>query len=259
MRRWMRCNGWTRSADAAAARNLSGGLRARAWRAITSKSTRVCSSGRSWWNAQWPRIPMEIIEVGNEYYILAKSPLADDRTRVLKHGDTFAIFDRYGDIHPVGLREQGIYHAGTRFLSKLVLEIEDKRPMLLSSTIREDNVLLAVDLSNPDITESDAKLPRGLLHIYRSKFLWESVCYERLRLRNYSLDPVDSWLTLSFGADFADIFEVRGQGREIRGQRITDLVEDSSLTLSYEGLDRMMRRMRIRCDSRDAMLAPGEM
>src|SRR5690349_14174514 len=74
---------------------------------------------------------MDIIEVANEYYILAKSPLADDRTRVLKEGDTFAVFDRYGDIQPFGLGEQGIYHEGTRFLSRLVLEVADKRPLLL--------------------------------------------------------------------------------------------------------------------------------
>ena len=32
--------------------------------------------------------------------ILAASSLADERTRVLKHGDTFTIFDHYGDISP---------------------------------------------------------------------------------------------------------------------------------------------------------------
>src|SRR5579862_927551 len=98
---------------------------------------------------------MEVIEVGDQYYILAKSALADDRTHVLKHGDTFAIFDRYGDIQPVGLGEQGIFHGGTRFLSKLVLQIAGKRPMLLSSTIREDNLLLSIDLSNPDLVDGN--------------------------------------------------------------------------------------------------------
>ena len=46
---------------------------------------------------------MEIIEVGHEFYILATSALADQRTRVQKQSYTFAIFDRYGDIQPVGL------------------------------------------------------------------------------------------------------------------------------------------------------------
>jgi hypothetical protein len=42
------------------------------------------------------------------YHILAASSPADDRTRVLKHGDTFAIFDHYGDIKPGGLGEEGL-------------------------------------------------------------------------------------------------------------------------------------------------------
>src|ERR1051326_7134384 len=104
---------------------------------------------------------MEVIEVGDQYYILAKSPLADDRTLVLKHDDTFAIFDRYGDIQPVGLGEQGIYHAGTRFLSKLVLQIAGKRPMLLSSTIREDIFCLEFAPLNPDLGDGDEIL-RGV-------------------------------------------------------------------------------------------------
>lgn len=49
---------------------------------------------------------MDVIEVGDQYYILAKSSMADDRTRVLKHGEAFAVFDRYGDIQPVGMGEQ---------------------------------------------------------------------------------------------------------------------------------------------------------
>ena len=202
---------------------------------------------------------MDIIEVGNQFYILATSALADDRTRVLKHADSFAIFDRYGDIQPVGLGEQGIYHEGTRFLSKLVLHIGTERPMLLSSTVREDNVLLAVDLSNPDIyLDGEAILQRGTLHIYRSKFLWENTCYERIRVRNYGLFPVESSLSLQFDSDFADIFEVRGQKRERRGRRLQDVVDGSAAVLSYEGLDRVVRRMRIGCGPAPQKLSRSE-
>ena len=36
----------------------------------------------------------DVIEVGQQFYIRASSSLADDRTRVLLNGDTFAVFDR---------------------------------------------------------------------------------------------------------------------------------------------------------------------
>src|SRR4051812_40990195 len=155
-----------------------------------------------------PRLD-DIIQVEDQFYILATTAAAEDRVRVLKHGETFAVFDRYGDIRPVGLGEEGVYHEGTRFLSRLELRLSGTRPLLLSSTVRDDNTLLAVDLTNPDITVGDeVAVPRGTLHIFRSKFLWQAVCYERLKILNHGLTPVHLSLSLSFGADFDDIFEV---------------------------------------------------
>jgi hypothetical protein len=99
----------------------------------------------------------DVIEVGQQFYISANSSLADDRTRVLLHGDTFAVFDRSGDIQPVGTGQQGIFHLETRHISRLELKLCGVRPLLLSSTIREDNVLFAVDLTNPDIHLASGK------------------------------------------------------------------------------------------------------
>ena len=45
----------------------------------------------------------DVLAVDNEYYVRATSGLADHRTRVLKYGDTFAVFNRYGDIEALAL------------------------------------------------------------------------------------------------------------------------------------------------------------
>src|SRR5438874_1619531 len=66
---------------------------------------------------------LDVIELGDEFYIRAQSSLADDRTRVLLDGGTFAIFDRYGDIQPVGFGQQGIFDQDTRYLSRLELRL----------------------------------------------------------------------------------------------------------------------------------------
>ena len=71
--------------------------------------------------------------------------------RVLKQGESVALFDCYRDIQAIGLGEQGLYHEGTRYLSHLALRLNGERRLLLSSTIKEDNALLAVHLPNPDI------------------------------------------------------------------------------------------------------------
>src|SRR5579862_1066729 len=181
----------------------------------------------------------DVIEVGQHFYIRASSSLADDRTRVLLNGDTFAVFDRGGDVQPVGFGQQGIFHKETRHVSRLEMHFAGERPLLLSSTIREDNVLFAVDLTNPDLVlPSGETLPRGTLHIYRTKFLTERVAYDQVTLHNYGEVTIDGDISCDFEADFADIFEVRGQKRARRGESLPEVVEQSSVTLEYEGLDR---------------------
>jgi hypothetical protein len=65
----------------------------------------------------------DVIRVKDQFYVLATSPFADDRTRVLKYGDTFVVLNRFGDIGSAGLGEQGLYHGGTRYLSRFVLRL----------------------------------------------------------------------------------------------------------------------------------------
>ncbi|RMH38110.1 MAG: amylo-alpha-1,6-glucosidase [Nitrospirae bacterium] len=188
----------------------------------------------------------KVIKLGDEHYILATSALADDRTRVLKHGETFAVFNRYGDIQPIGLKEQGLYHEGTRFLSRMELMLETTHPFLLSSAIRQDNTLLAVDLTNPDVSLNDHTfIPRGTVYLSRAKLLWQSCCYERFRLINFGLDTLDITFSLHVDSDFADIFEVRGERRAKRGDRFYSVDESGCLVISYTGLDGIRRQTRI--------------
>src|SRR5262245_39954439 len=192
----------------------------------------------------------EVVSLHEQFYIQATSSRADDRTRVLKHDATFAVFDRFGDVQPVGLGEQGVYHEGTRYLSRLELRIGGRRPLLLSSTVKKENDLLTVDLATPDLKDQSGELvlPRGTLHVFRTKFLWRSCCYERLRISNFATGAVDVELAVSFNADYADIFEVRGSKRERRGTRREPVLERQRVTLGYEGLDGKVRRTRLAFD-----------
>src|SRR5207237_10620272 len=88
-----------------------------------------------------------------QYYIATSSAPPDDRTRVVRYAKMFAVFDRYGDVEPSGLGEEGTFYEGTRFLSELALFIDNSRPLLLSSTVREDNSLFTADLTNVDIDQ----------------------------------------------------------------------------------------------------------
>jgi len=186
------------------------------------------------------------------YTIQATAPPAAKRTRVLKQDNTFGVFDEYGDIDSETVKEEGVFHQGTRFLSRLQLKLLGNRPVLLSSTVRQDNVILSADLTNPGVFRDGALLlPHGTLHIRRSQFLWHDVLYMSVEIRNFSLAPIEIGLLIDFAADFADIFEVRGETRPKRGVLHPPRLEggsnqDQSVVLAYDGLDNVSRRTVIR-------------
>jgi glycogen debranching enzyme len=182
-------------------------------------------------------------EDDDRFHILATSSLTDHVTRVLKHADTFAVFDAHGDVHPRGARERGLYHAGTRFLSKLRLRLGSDELLLLSSTVRQNNLLLAVDLTNPDVHDGEQLvIPYGTLHVLRAKFLWRGACFEKLEITNFGSGPVETELRLSYDADFVDLFEVRGNRRPRRGELLEAELGERRVVLGYRGLDRVVRR-----------------
>ncbi len=193
-----------------------------------------------------PVQPADISGDADRYYILATSALADDQDLVLKEGDTFGVFDRNGDILPVGLAEEGLYHRGTRHLSRLSLRFGRQQPMLLSSAIKQDNALIAVDLTNLDVSDHEGvKIPRGTLHLSRVLVVWDGVLYQRFTFRNYGLASIATPFVLGFGADFSDIFEVRGTRRPRRGEMLPSEVGSGSVVLAYQGLDGVTRRTRV--------------
>ena len=183
---------------------------------------------------------------GDPHHVLAPSSVADERTRVLKHGDTFAVFDHFGHIQPSGLGEQGLYHQGTRYLSCLAIDLDDRAPFFLGSTVRDENDQLSVALTNPDrIRDGLIELPLGTLHLSVRTLIWQSACHWRLRVKNHGAAVVDASIQIRFGADFADIFEVRGMKRKARGHDLHAEVAPGRVVLGYVGLDGRRRETRL--------------
>ena len=94
-----------------------------------------------------------MIDAEKPYEILVEGGLLDDHTLVTVRGDTFGLFDRLGDIVPPQQGRHGLFHAGTRYLSRLHLSLWGARPALLSSGVREEDGALIVRVkkhSDPD-------------------------------------------------------------------------------------------------------------
>ena len=190
----------------------------------------------------------EMLKLEEQFAIVSEAERPAATVRVLKQDDTFAVYDPHGDVIPGPGSPYGLYHAGTRFLSCFELRLGRRQPLLLSSTVAEDNSSFTADLTNPDVVR-DGKviLSRGALHVFRSRVLSNGGSIERIRVANHDLHSIEVPLTVRFDSDFADVFEVRGTRRSDRGHRLANTSGGSSVILRYRGLDGVERRTRIQC------------
>ncbi|HJQ57407.1 MAG TPA: amylo-alpha-1,6-glucosidase [Vineibacter sp.] len=186
----------------------------------------------------------------SQFFVPALVGQDEHRPHVLKQGDTFAVFDRRGDAVTGPASSDGLFHRDTRFLSHLRLAVGGAAPILLQSTLNDDNTILTCDLTNPDLYDQDGRvvLMHDLIHIRRSRFLWNAACLERLTVRNFDRVQRELLLQVAFAADFADLFEVRGTRRHVRGTIHAPMLTSDSVTLGYTGLDRVVRKTALTFD-----------
>jgi glycogen debranching enzyme len=185
-----------------------------------------------------------------QFFIPASASLQERRPRTLKHGDTFGVFDHNGDALAGPGSPEGIYHRDTRHLSLLYLTVGGARPLLLGSILRDDNAVLTCDLTNSDLFDSEGRLAleHDLIHIRRSRFLWNKTCHDRITVRNFDESTRRIRMDIAFAADFADLFEVRGTQRERRGTLHDPEVGEDGVVLAYTGLDGKVRETRLHFD-----------
>src|SRR5262245_10736234 len=98
---------------------------------------------------------VEMTQISSEasFYISATGVKTLTR-RTLKSAHAFIVTDTHGDIGASAGDPDGLFHADTRFLSRLELLLNGEQPLLLGSNVRDDNTMLAVDLTNPDFYDN---------------------------------------------------------------------------------------------------------
>ncbi len=196
----------------------------------------------------WPR--QEPAAAPESYHIEATRSLVDRTLRTLKHDDLFGVFDKQGDCQGAPGAPDGLYYQDTRFLSGLGLRIGGMAPLLLGSVLLDDNGAMVVDLANADFHDADGKvwLQRDAIHASRIKFLCGTACYERISARCFGRIGQPIALDLAFAADFADLFEVRGDRRPRRGTLAVAVVDGRTVRFAYQGLDGVERTTTLHFD-----------
>src|SRR5271155_3671212 len=181
-----------------------------------------------------PAITPPRIELLSEasFYIPATEPTTRSRL-TMKQDDCFMVFDSHGDIGASPGAPDGLFYCDTRYLSHFELLINGLQPLLLGSNLSDDNGVLSVDLTNPDIYyEKRVILQKNLLHVARTVFVWRSTLFHRFAVRNFSAERVRLLLSITFDNDFADVFEVRGSHRARRGA-VRSIVEGNAADFVY--------------------------
>jgi len=194
-------------------------------------------------------LPSDDVIIGEHYYILASGVAADLPKLVLKHDESFLVADRRGDFPNLPTSEFGFYFGDTRFLRQLELRVYGQRPLTLNAGVSEDGLQASIDVTNPDVALApEILLPGRSLRIARRLTLYDQQLYQVLAVENFANQPHELKLTLTFAADFVDVFEVRGHPRERRGTALDPEVTTDAVRLGYRGLDGVVRTTRIAFD-----------
>jgi glycogen debranching enzyme len=181
-------------------------------------------------------------------------------TLTIKDDDLFLIADTLGNIsgcsRDEAITSMGLFCRDTRFLNRLELQINGRSPILLTSNA-DKGFALSVLCTNPILWNEDRpqeiSIPAETVSIQRELVL-NGGLFEDITLHNYGSDTVKFQLSLSFDADFADLFEIRGFNRQNRGSLLRRVIIDehhqpqetfltddpTELTMAYRGLDGMV-------------------
>src|ERR671918_390438 len=166
------------------------------------------------------------------------------RVLAIKEGETFCYSDTEGNLDDRPGFGLGLYSRDTRFLSHFKMRISGRDPILLSSSA-ERAYMCYVDVTNPDLYDDGRiAVPQQTLNIRRMRAVSGRI-YERIRMKHYNSFAVAYDVEFEMGADFADLFEVRGLSRERRGHHDPPTVDEHSAEFSYVGEDEVRRSTRV--------------
>jgi glycogen debranching enzyme len=169
-------------------------------------------------------------------------------TLILKNDDLFLITDQLGMMPDTPSETAsppsslGLFCQDTRYLSHLEWRIGGQIPLLIQSTA-QDGYTLSVLCTHPALVPE--KIESGAIKMERDILLHGGL-FEELQITYEGSHSVSFDLSLSFAADFVDLFEIRGWQRPHRGDLLSQKREGQGFSLAYRGIDGSIMESRIR-------------
>src|SRR5262249_59249485 len=120
----------------------------------------------------------------------------------------------------------------------LELRLHGLRGIALNAGVSDDALEAAIDLTNPDMPlRPHVVLPGRSMRLSRRLTIYGRQLYHWMAVESFVHERHDLDLTLSFAADFVDVFEVRGHPRPRRGQILPRAGDARGVRLGYPGRD----------------------
>lgn len=156
---------------------------------------------------------------------------------VIRERDLFLLTDEAGEVPEGNINGYGLYFGDTRYLSTFEFSLFENKSMVLLSTA-ELGFSSEHVLTNYTMTDLDGRtIPRATVQVHRTRVV-EDALEETLQIDNFNDFPVHLDLRFRLGADFADIFLVRGFPPERQREVVHPAVwGPSGLRISYKGTD----------------------
>ncbi len=181
-----------------------------------------------------------------------KAAITDHPRQVIKNGKYFEILSETGALPASSPYGNGLYKDDTRYLSCWDISLNGQDTILLMADCQKGYAGTfcyankAFEQNQTDTDQKKETVPEQSVLLKREIVITDAL-REKYTITNYHKSPVKIELSIKFDADFADMFEVRGQKRDRRGKRMeTRIVKDSDfVVLSYKGLDEKIMSTKI--------------
>ncbi len=148
-----------------------------------------------------------------------------DGVVTLVEGAAFCISARSGEIDPG--RPQGLFFRDTRFLSEMRLVLNGAEPEPLAASANDPFSAVFVLRGHPSRGRADSHLV-----VFRRRYVGRGM-REDIEIENFGEEAAFCSVELVFGADFADLFEVK-EGRVKKQGQLGLRAEGSRLTFAYK-------------------------
>ena len=167
--------------------------------------------------------------------------LSSSEILALIRGKTFLAANRMGDVMPPGHPHVGLFRDDTRYLSRLELLINGHPPAVLSSTT-EGAYATHVEMTvESTVHVQGLDFPVNSVYVRREQVLEDETLYDVFRLQSFHAQYVPLRIEVTYGADFMDIFQVRGIIRGKSGRYYEPVAIGGRMIFLYQGLDHSVR------------------